>query len=134
FPRSGRPAQRPSGPGVAQLLRGSPDAAAFEAKHPGDALRQLAGLDVRQLELSSFAGEPIYLATLAGGATRIVPVHGEPLETFDHDWIVAAIAPAGGGRMETRLLTQYDWYYLDRNRQRPLPVVLALMHDDEQTR
>jgi hypothetical protein len=36
--------------------------------------------------------------------------------------------------VETRLLYQYDRYYLDRERRRPLPVVLAQMHDEERTR
>ena len=33
-----------------------------------------------------------------------------------------------------RVVDQYDAYYLDRRRERPLPVILARVNDDEQTR
>jgi hypothetical protein len=36
--------------------------------------------------------------------------------------------------VETRVIDQYDRYYLDRLRQRPLPVILAQVHDGENTR
>jgi hypothetical protein len=36
--------------------------------------------------------------------------------------------------VEATVLTQYDRYYLDRRRQRPLPVVLAQFHDAQHTR
>ena len=40
---------------------------------------------VKELEFAAFAGEPVYLATLAGGDTRIVPVSGEPRSEFDRE-------------------------------------------------
>jgi hypothetical protein len=43
-----------------------------------------------------------------------------------------AAQPNGGAHIT--LLEQYDRYYLDRRRQRPLPVVLAQLNDAEQTR
>ena len=70
------------------------DMGAFAAKHPREALTQLAALpaddvkDVRELEFTSFAGEPIYLATLAGGDTHIVPVDGDPRPSIDHQRII----------------------------------------------
>jgi hypothetical protein len=36
--------------------------------------------------------------------------------------------------VETKVINQYDLYYLDRTRQRPLPVFLALMNDADKTR
>jgi hypothetical protein len=36
--------------------------------------------------------------------------------------------------VEIKMLDQYDLYYLDRTRQRPLPVILVLMNDADRTR
>src|SRR6185436_18564570 len=38
------------------------------------------------------------------------------------------------GLAELRVIDQYDRYYLDRRRERPLPVILARVNDAEQTR
>jgi hypothetical protein len=48
------------------------------------------------------------------------------------DVVTAAAQPAGV--TETRILEQYDAYYLDRRRTRPLPVILARLGDAEHTR
>ncbi len=132
----GAPAERdgPPRPSIPQVLRGRMQLPAFAAKHPGEALRQLAGLPVKELELSSFAGDAVYMATLADGSTRIVPVQGEPQTEFDRARIVDLVTQASGGQVETSLLTQYDRYYLDRTRQRPLPVILAQLTDGNRTR
>src|SRR5687768_5697060 len=109
-------------PDIPQALRGRMQFASFEAKHPKEALAQLGGLDVKQLEATTFAGEPIYMATLADGSTRIVPVQGEPRAEFDRQRLVEVIKNAAPpGMIETRVIDQYDRYYLDRNRERPLP-------------
>ena len=122
-------------PTIPEALRGRMQFAAFAAKGPRQALEQLGNVPVRELEFTSFAGEPIYLATLAPGDTRIVPVNGEPLRAFDEQRIVDVVASAAGpGMVETSVLTQYDRYYLDRRRQRPLPVVLAKLNDEAHTR
>ena len=132
----GRPASARGGvePDIRQALRGSVDLAAFSAKHPRVALEELRGEQVKELELTSFAGEAVYMATMAGGSTRIVPVHGAPRHEFDRAAIVERVSKAAGGRVETRLLEQYDLYYLDRHRRRPLPVILAQLTDGERTR
>ena len=109
--------------------------AAFAAKDPREALRQLGDVQVKELEFTSFAGEPVYLATLGPGDTRIVPVTGEPIAAFDRQRIIDIVRTAAGpGMVETSVLTQYDRYYLDRRRQRPLPVILAQLHDEAHTR
>jgi hypothetical protein len=115
-------------------LQGEVSFAAFAARDPRDALTQI-GRPVRQLDLTSFAGEPVYLATLAPGDTRIVPLRGEPFEAFDHQRIIDVVNRAAGPRKaEIRVLTQYDRYYLDRRRQRPLPVILAHFDDEAGSR
>ena len=121
---------------IARALRGDFQLAAFVRKPPAEALRQLGGEAVKELELTTFAGAPAYLARLSNGGTRIVPVDGEPLAEFDRkhliDVVQAAVSTTGGA--DIRVLTEYDSYYLDRRGQRPLPVILAHLHDAEQSR
>jgi hypothetical protein len=121
---------------LADALRGSVTLDAFAAKPPREALVQLAPLGVKELELTSFAGEPVYLATLDGGGTRIVPMDGPPRPAFDPQRIADVIARAtrATGGADVRVLDRYDAYYLDRRRERPLPVILAQLHDAERTR
>jgi len=121
---------------LADALRGSVALDAFAAKPPREALAQLAPQPVKELELTSFAGEPVYLATLDDGGTRIVPVDGPPRSEFDRQRIAAIVETATRytGGADVRVLDAYDAYYLDRRRERPLPVILAQLHDDERTR
>ena len=121
-------------PNILRALRGDLDPSSFDAKHPREALGQLGGLPVKELELTSFAGEAAYLARLANGDTRIVPMSGEPKDGFDQRDIVRVVSAAAEGRMTTRVLTQYDRYYLDRTRRLPLPVVLAEGTSGQRTR
>ncbi len=119
---------------LTDALRGRPSFAAFAARDPRDVLARLDA-PVTHLELTSFAGEPIYLATLGPGKTRIVPLQGEPADAFDHQRIADVVRSAvGTGTVETQVLTQYDRYYLDRRRQRPLPVILARLSDPAESR
>ena len=78
----------------------------------------------------------VYLATLAKGDTRIIPVQGESREAFDHQRIIDVVSKAaeGSGGADVSVLDQYDRYYLDRRRERPLPVILAALHDAEHSR
>src|SRR5262249_52372308 len=105
-------------------------------KHPRDALQELGDLPVKELELASFQGEPLYLATAGRGETRIVPMHSPPVAALGTDRIVAAVkaAPGAGQSAALQVLDDYDAYYLDRRRARPLPVVLVQLHDDNRTR
>ncbi len=137
------PMQQGGGPsrggdaGIAESLRGSSvQAASFAAKHPREALQQVAGLRVKELELTSFVGQPVYLATLDGGETRTIPLDGDPRAEFDRRRIIDTITKVGqvDGGVDVSVLEQYDRYYLDRRRARPLPVILAQMHDAEHTR
>lgn len=136
FPATAAAGRRGADSGIPQALRGRFELAAFATRDPRQALAELRGFDVRQLELTTFAGEPIYLATLAGHETRIVPVVGAPQIAFDADRIAAVVGAAArtSGGAEIRVLDRYDRYYLDRRRNRPLPVILARLNDAEHTR
>jgi hypothetical protein len=121
---------------IPRALRGRTSLDAFETKQPVTALRQLNGLHVQQLEFTAFAGEPVYLATLIDGETRIVPVNGEPVVGLDPARIMNVLRDAAqsSGGVDLSLLQQYDRYYLDRRRERPLPVVVAQLHNADRTR
>jgi PepSY-associated TM region len=119
---------------IPRALRGDLDPASFNARHPRQVLEQLGSLPVKELELTSFAGDPVYLARLEDGDTRVVPMQGEPRTGFDQKEIVRVVSAAAEGRVTTRILNQYDRYYLDRTRRLPLPVVLAESTSDDQTR
>jgi hypothetical protein len=108
--------------------------AALSVKDPRRALSQLGPAPVKELQLTSFAGEPIYLATLAPGDTRLIPMNGEPFTAVAHQRIIDLVKATAGAAAETSVLTQYDRYYLDRRRNRPLPVILAEMNDAHHTR
>ena len=123
-------------PDIGVALRGRLQLAAFQPKSPREALLQLSNLPVKELELTSIAGEPVYVATLARGETRIVPVHGEPAREVGAARIIDTLrSSVGPARIaELRLLEDYDAYYLDRHHARPLPVVLLRLNDADHTR
>ncbi|HLG57054.1 MAG TPA: PepSY domain-containing protein [Vicinamibacterales bacterium] len=120
---------------IQQALRTRMNFDAFSMEDPREALAQVAS-PVKELDFSSIAGQPVYVATLSRGNTRIVPVDGEPMREVDHAALIELITSAAGpdGLSEVRVMNQYDAYYLDRRRRQPLPVILARVNDDEQTR
>ena len=105
-------------------------------KTPADAVAALGnGFQVKELEFTMFAGEPVYLAADGTGATRIVPVSGEPRSEFDREKLMGLLKEAAGANLaELRIMDEYDSYYLDRTRSRPLPVVYLRLNDEDQTR
>ena len=84
----------------------------------------------------SFPGRPAYLATLADGETRVLSFDGTIKQEFDRDRLIELITNATRalGLAEIRVLTRYDAYYLDRRRERPLPVLRVRFNDREQSR
>jgi hypothetical protein len=133
FPLSGT--RRVDRGGIPVALRGAVPVAALGA-NPRDALDRLPSERIKELELTSFDGEPVYVATLGAGDTRIVSADGRVRRTFDPEQIRRIVTTAAGpsGLAELREVTAYDWYYLDRRGTRPLPVLLARVNDAEQTR
>jgi hypothetical protein len=125
------------GPNIAGALRGREPfrLGTFAAKDEKAALAALDGFGARELEYTTFAGQPVYLATDAQGETRIVPVHGAPMDAFDTAAVMQVIRDAAGPDLaELRLQDEYDAYYLDRHGERPLPVIHARMNDALGTR
>ncbi len=80
-----------------------------------------------------FAGEPVYTATDGSGATRIIPLSGEPRPEFDREKIMDIVRKTAGENLaELRVMNEYDAYYLDRRGERPLPVIYARLKDESQ--
>ena len=99
------------------------------------AIAALAGFGVKELEYTSFAGQPAYVATNATGQTRVVPMRGDPTEAFDTQAMMRVVREASGSNLaELRMMDDYDAYYQDRRRERPLPVIYARMNDAVGTR
>jgi hypothetical protein len=65
-----------------------------------------------------------------------LPVDGQSLRELDQKALIEFIREAAGpdGVTDVRVVNQYDAYYLDRRRERPLPVILAHVNDAQQTR
>jgi len=125
----------PTAPRAIQAaLRGRVRLEAFTNKHPREAVANLT--HVKELELIVAAGMPAYLATLEDNTTRIVPIDGDPIDGLTPQHVTEVVTRAAGasGLAEIRTIDQYDRYYLDRLRERPLPVVLARLNDDDATR
>lgn len=139
FPQLDR-RQAPAGgrraPSVAQGLRGRVSLDDFAASHPRDVIAKHPDLRIKELELTSFDSEPLYGATLADGTTMMLRLDGTPVPWFGDKAIGEIVRKAAPdpAAVELTTLEQYDLYYLDRRRERPLPVLLARMHDEEKTR
>lgn len=112
------------------------NAARYDAKHPAEVLAKLdAGFDVKELDYTTYLGEPVFHATAGDGTTRVIPVDDAAAARMNQDQILNAVKEAGGdGIAETKILTQYDVYYLDRTHTRPLPVVYVQLKDAGNTR
>ena len=125
------------GASVANALRGgrAQPLSAYAGRSPRDAIATAAAFDVKELEWTSFAGEPLYLATNGRGETRLVPMAGDPRATIEPDDVMRVVRSALGENLsEIRVLHEYDAYYLDRRADRPLPVVYARLNDAVATR
>jgi len=120
---------------LAAALRKMPPLEVFAAKPPQAVVaeaKSVFGSAVKQLELTSCAGEPAYLALLETNDTRVIPVLGRPTVEFDRDRMIAALERAARPLAITRvrLVTEYESYYLDRDNQLPLPVIFVELNDE----
>jgi hypothetical protein len=88
---------------------------------------------VKELELDSFAGEPVYVGTGERNQSRIVPVRGQVASEFDRNKIIDVIGNAArpDSVVGVRLLSQYEAYYVDRHHRNPLPVIFVQLNDKE---
>jgi hypothetical protein len=121
---------------MSQALRSRLTLAAFERKSPRQALAALTNSGVKELELIVVGGEPVYLAMLRPGDTRVVPVDGQPAPGFDTEQIIGLVRNAAGSEVLASIdkVDHYDRYYLDRHGERPLPAIVVRFSDIDHTR
>jgi hypothetical protein len=114
----------------AALLGARWNVAAFADKPPAQAL---AGRKVKELDLTFFAGEPVYLASESPQNSLAIPVHGEPSPLFDSERVAEVLASASRpyALEEVRVVREYEPYYIDRHHARPLPVLLVRLNDPD---
>lgn len=127
------PAQR-----VQQALAGGRiDLEKYASKHPAEVLARLdASFKAKDLDYTSFAGEPVFHAINEAGEIRVIPVNPDAAAQLNADRVKQLVTEAAGAEniADAHLMTQYDRYYLDRNRQRPLPVLFVQLKDAGNTR
>jgi hypothetical protein len=134
FPRLQGKTWDSTGARLAEALRGGELQLADFTEGPQDALARLGSdFRVKELELVSFAGEPVYLGAGERNQSRIVHAGGEVAAEFDRNKIIDVIGNAARpySLAEARLVTQYEAYYLDRRRRNPLPVIFVRLSDKE---
>jgi hypothetical protein len=116
-------------------LPGSPPRlAAFDSKTPKEAIRQLGSdFEVKELELTAFAGEPFYLAIAAADQTHVIPVRGALTVEFDRAKVIEVLRTAAqpAELTQVRVVIEYESYYLDRHNRLPLPVLFVQLNDNE---
>jgi hypothetical protein len=120
-------------PRLGRALRGGPLALdQFTQKDPRTALSEASSsLQVKELDLTSFAGQPIYLARESPDRSRIIPMHGLSVELLDPAQVTGLLAAASRPYQltEARVERQYEAYYLDRHHELPLPVLRVRVSD-----
>ena len=124
-----------NGPAIASALRGARlTPGALRSMDPRQALARIGtNLSVKQLELTTFGGEPVWIARESLQRSRLVAVNGNPVVEFDHQRILGMVAQAvePARIAESRLVTRYEAYYLDRQHQLPLPVLSVRLNDQQ---
>jgi len=121
---------------VNAALRGGPlRLADFAAKDPRQVLEQLPDLRVKEIDLTTFAGEPVYLAVETPERSRIVPLGGSPAPLFDAARMTRLLEEAvhPHSLAEVRVVKEYEAYYLDRHQERPLPVLFVRFRDRDES-
>jgi hypothetical protein len=109
------------------LLREPPDLASFPIKRR----QSWRGSGVKELELTTFNGNPVYLATESPGHSMVIPLEGTPTPEFDRARLIemAASESAPYHIAETRTLDHYDAYYIARHGELPLPALFIRLDD-----
>jgi hypothetical protein len=133
FPLPGDPPQTGN---VEEALRGTIQQNAFDVLTPSAALASLGSAKVKQLECVVVGEQPLYVATLASGDTRIISLTGDTRPSLEMTQIanLLGVAVRPEEVIDATQLDQYDRYYLDRHHSRPLPVVLVRLGDRDATR
>jgi len=123
----------PDRPNLERAFRGDrPGVAGFAGKHPREAIAEAASaLKVKELVFASFGGATFYIARETPQKSRIIPMRSDPEEALEIGRILEvvkrAVSPAA--IIETRLVKEYELYYLDRQGRLPLPALYVQLND-----
>lgn len=110
--------------------------AAFAATSPQQALVETGSdFHAKELEFVSVMAEPVFLATASANRTAVIPLTGAPRAGFDRQSIVNALRKAAAPYdiTETRVVTEYESYYLDRHNLLPLPAIFVQFNDPQRS-
>jgi hypothetical protein len=123
----------PERPNLERALRGDRiKIASFATKSAAQAIVEVASvLTVKELEYASFDGTAFYLAIQEPRRLRIVPMAGDPCETLATGRILEAVqrAVSPAAIAQTRVVEEYEPYYVDRQNRRPLPAIYVELND-----
>lgn len=135
-PQAPQGRQRGGNNSLASALRGQVRMTDFTALGPKDVVTRFPDLKIKEVSYTSYNSRPLYSATLADGSSRLISLDGRVVEGFDADEVIAIVKKSipNATKLEIRTVEEYDAYYQDRDRKRPLPVILALTGDAEGTR
>jgi hypothetical protein len=122
---------------VAEALSGGPlDLSQFSGFDPRAWEPLLSGRPVKELEFRRLQGEPYYVVRGVAPALLVAarPLHVRS-DAFPLESIVERVKRgyAGVGIVDSRLLSDYDAYYYDRQRLDTLPVMRVKFDDPERT-
>jgi hypothetical protein len=106
----------------------------YDVRPPAAVIASLHDFEVKSLDFGSLDGRPVYLATNGHGDSRLVPMHGDPVEMLDVDDLAGRIRSAVGDSVDVRVLEGFDSYYRDRKGRLPLPVISIAINDAVHTR
>jgi len=132
----GQRRQRGGNSSLASSLRGQVQMKDFASMDPREVLVRFPMLEIKELSYTSYNSQPLYSATLADRSSRLINLDGQVVNGFDRDEVIGLVKKSvpNPEKLEIRNLERYDSYYQDRDRRRPLPVILALTNDAEATR
>lgn len=116
------------------LSGGPPDIDSIEV---ADIAAIPAAASLKRIEIRSAFGQLRFVTRHAGDVSRRIFDKTGPVDLPGPDMpddIMARLAPAGGAVVsEAEWLHDYDDYYYDRERRRPLPVIRAVFDDPQET-
>ena len=108
--------------------------AEYDVRPPAAVIASLGDFEVKSLDFGSLDGKPVYLATDGRGDSRLVPMHGDPVEMLDVHDLARQIRAAVGESVAVHVLDGFDSYYRDRKGRLPLPVISIAINDSVHTR
>jgi len=106
----------------------------FENWLPSEVLlTPLNGLQPRALELTYFAGDPVYIAMASPTDTAIISIKHGVQTTLDAERVKSVVSRAASPYqiVDSHVVNRYEAYYVDRENRRRLPVLCVRLNDPQ---